>query len=84
MDKELPKTSEELHQLLASLSTTANGLTRTLANLEQLTAKDSDLSFQLTGSLRAIELAAASVRDLADFLQQHPNALVFGQGEDKQ
>ena len=84
VDKELPKTSEELHQLLASLSTTANGLTRTLANLEQLTAKDSDLSFQLTGSLRAIELAAASVRDLADFLQQHPNALVFGQGEDKQ
>ena len=82
-DKELPKASGELHQLLASLNTTANGLTRTLANLEQLTAKDSDLSYQLTGSLREVERAAASIRELTDFLQQHPNALVFGQGEDK-
>lgn len=82
-DKELPKASGELHQLLASLNTTANSLTRTLANLEQLTAKDSDLSFQLTGSLREIERAAASIRELTDFLQQHPNALIFGQGEDK-
>ena len=82
-DKELPKASGELHQLLASLNTTTNGLTRTLANVEQLTAKDSDLSFQLSGSLREVERAAASIRELTDFLQQHPNALIFGQGEDK-
>ncbi len=82
-DQELPKASGELRQLLISLTDTANGLNKTLANIEQMTARDSNLSFQLSGSLREIERAAAAIRELSDYLHQYPNALVFGQGEDK-
>jgi paraquat-inducible protein B len=82
-DKELPVMSAELQHLLAGLNATAGALTKTLTNVEQLTAKDSLLSYQVAASLREIERAAASVRQLTDYLQQHPNALVFGQGEDR-
>lgn len=82
-DKELPKVSTELKQLMTGLNATAGALTKTLNNIEQMTAKDSLFAYQLAGSLREIERAAASIRQLTDYLQQNPNALVFGQGEDK-
>ena len=82
-DKELPGMSVELKQLLTGLNATAGSLTKTLNNVEQLTAKDSLLAYQVAGSLREIERAAASIRQLTDYLQQKPNALLFGQGEDK-
>jgi paraquat-inducible protein B len=82
-DKELPGMSAELKQLLTSLNTTTDSLTKTLHNIEQLTAKDSMLSYQFAGSLREIERAAASIRQLTDYLHQNPNALLFGQGEDR-
>lgn len=81
-DKELPEMSTEFKHLLSGLNTTAASLTRTLNNIEQLTAKDSLLSYQAGASLREIERAANSIRQLTDYLQQNPNALLFGQGED--
>jgi paraquat-inducible protein B len=82
-DKELPPMSRELQRLLASLNGTATTLTKTLNNIEQITAKDSLLSYQVTSSLQEIEKAASSIKQLTDYLQQNPNALLFGQGEDK-
>lgn len=82
-DKELPPLSAEVKHLLTSLNATAGTLTKTLNNIEQMTAKDSLLAYQVAASLREIERAATSIRQLTDYLQQHPNALVFGQDEDK-
>ncbi|WP_448872153.1 MlaD family protein [Desulfobulbus propionicus] len=82
-DKELPGLSGELQQLMGGLNQTATALTKTLTNLEQLTSKDSLFGYQIRTSLREIEQAAVSIRQLTDYLQQNPNALVFGQGEDK-
>jgi paraquat-inducible protein B len=82
-DKELPPMSRDLQQLLTSLNGTAIALTTTLNNVEQLTAKDSMLSYQVANSLQEIEKAASSLRQLTEYLQQNPNALIFGQGKDK-
>ena len=82
-NKEMPEASAELKQLLAGLNATAASLTKTLNNIEQLTAQDSVFAYQVTASMREIERAAASVRQLSDYLQQHPNALIFGQREDQ-
>lgn len=82
-DKALPPLTRDFQQLLTNLNGTAIALTKTLHNIEQLTAKDSTLSYQVANSLQEIEKAAASIRQLTDYLQQNPNALVFGQGEDK-
>ena len=82
-DRELPTMSRDLQQLFASLEQATAGMTRTLANIEQLTAKDADLAWQLSGSLTEVGKAATSVRRLADYLQQNPNALLFGQGKEE-
>ena len=82
-DKELPQVSRETQKLLISLDQTAGEAMKTLAHIKQITAKDSDLSYQVSGSLQEIEKAAASIRQLADYLQQYPNALIFGQGEEQ-
>ncbi|MGE4558753.1 MAG: MlaD family protein [Desulfobulbus sp.] len=79
----LPKMSTEVKRLVAGLNTAAAALTRTLENLQQMTGKDSLLIYQVNASLREIEQAAASIRDITDFLQQNPNALVFGSKEEK-
>ena len=73
----------DLQQLFTSLEQTAAGMTRTLANIEQLTAHDADLAWQLSGSLTEVGKAAAAVRRLADYLEQNPNALLFGQGKEE-
>ncbi len=82
-DKELPSLSRDFHQLLLNLNGTATALTKTLKNIEQLTEKDSTLSYQLATSLQEIEKAASSLKQLTEYLQQNPNALIFGQGKDK-
>lgn len=82
-DRELPTMSRDLQQLFTSLEQTAAGMTRTLANIEQLTAHDADLAWQLSGSLTEVGKAAAAVRRLADYLEQNPNALLFGQGKEE-
>ncbi len=82
-DSELPGLSQEFKQLLTGLTSTAATLTKALTNLEQMTAKDSLLTYQLGVSLQEIERAAVSIRQLTDYLQQNPNALVFGQEEGK-
>ncbi len=82
-DKELPPMSRDLQQLLATLNGTATALTKTLNNIDQITTKDSMFSYQVTSSLQEIEKAATSIRQLTDYLQQNPNALLFGPGEDK-
>jgi len=82
-DRELPPMSRDLQRLLANLNTTAVTLTRTLGNIEQLSAKDSLFSFQVAGTLDELKKAATSIRQLTEYLQQNPNALIFGQGKDR-
>ncbi|MCL1981366.1 MAG: MlaD family protein [Proteobacteria bacterium] len=82
-DQEMPQATAELKQLLSGLNATAEALTKTLNNIKQLTEKDSMFAYQVTASLREIERTAVSVRQLTDYLQQHPNALIFGQREEQ-
>ena len=82
-DKEIPVISNELQKLLVSLDKAAGSAVKSLNNLDQLTANDSNFSFQVIASLREIEKAAVSIKQLTDYLQQYPNALVFGQEDDK-
>ncbi|MBM9614182.1 MCE family protein [Desulfobulbus rhabdoformis] len=77
----LPGLSKELHRTLMNLNKATGSLSQTLANLQQLTAKDSTFIYQLESSLREIEQTATSIREVSDYLQQNPNALIFGPRE---
>ena len=76
-------TGRDLRQVLISLDATALTLTETLDNIDQLTARDSLFMYQVVNSLRELETTASSIRHLSEYLQRHPNALIFGQGGDK-
>jgi len=53
-------------------------LQKSTAQLDQLLKPDSGFRYQLDSSLSEISTAAASIQQLADFLQRHPNSLLFG------
>ena len=53
-------------------------LQKSTAQLDQLLKPDSSFRYQLDSSLSEISTAAAAIQQLADFLQRHPNSLLFG------
>jgi paraquat-inducible protein B len=53
-------------------------LQKSTAQLDQLLKPDSGFRYQLDSSLSEISTAAAAIQQLADFLQRHPNSLLFG------
>jgi paraquat-inducible protein B len=53
-------------------------LQKSTAELNQILRPDSSLRYQLDSSLSEINAAAASIQQLSDFLQRHPNSILFG------
>ncbi|NLZ16150.1 MAG: MCE family protein [Desulfobulbaceae bacterium] len=81
--KELRPVSADAHKLFASLQLSGEKLNNSLANMERLTASDSDMQYQLRDTLHEMERAADSVRELTDYLRQNPNSLLFGKSKEK-
>jgi len=58
-------------------------LRRTLAEVDRVLAQDSPLQDELRSALREVSRAAASLRVLTDYLEQHPDSVIRGKPEDK-
>jgi paraquat-inducible protein B len=54
---------------------------QTLATVEEFIARDSELHYRLMGALEEFTQAAHSIRVLADYLEQNPEALLQGKHE---
>src|SRR5580692_1589579 len=83
--EQLTATLKSLNPAVADLKPTLDQAKAALTNLQKSTAEldrvlkpDSAFRYQLDGSLSEINAAAASIQQLADFLQRHPNSLLFG------
>ncbi len=75
---------QELRGALAQLNLTLASARGTLDNANAFVAPDSPQSQQLSDTMEEVSRAARSLRVLADFLEQHPEALLRGkQGEAK-
>lgn len=82
---QLTVTLKNLNPAIGDLKPTLDEAKRALANLQKSTAElnqllkpDSTLRYQLDSSLSEISAAAASIQQLSDFLQRHPNSILFG------
>ena len=53
-------------------------LQKSTAQLDQILKPDSSLRYQLDSSLSEISSAASAIQQLSDFLQRHPNSILFG------
>ena len=74
--------------LAASLSQTAEGalqaierLRETLTAAQQFVTPSAPVGYELVKTLREFSETARSLRILANYLERHPNALVFGRQE---
>ncbi len=51
-----------------------------LSSLHGMTGRNSEMRFELSNALKQLAGAARSLRLLADYLQRHPDALIWGRG----
>jgi paraquat-inducible protein B len=68
----------DLKPTLDQAKVALTNLQKSTAELDQVLRPDSSFRYQLDSSLSEISAAAASIQQLADFLQRHPNSLLFG------
>src|SRR5262249_5117378 len=70
-------TSDEARRSAESLRTTLDGV-------HVLLAPDGPLAVELTQTVADLGQAARALRNLADYLERNPNAVLFGRAKDAQ
>ena len=82
---QLTATLKNLNPAIADLKPTLEQAKAALTNLQKSTAElnqilkpDSSLRYQLDSLLSEMNATAASIQQLSDFLQRHPNSILFG------
>ena len=76
--KNLNPAVEDLKPTLDQAKNSLTNLQKATGELNRLLKPDSSLRYQLDTSLSQIGAAAESIQRLSDFLQRHPNSLIFG------
>ncbi len=57
---------------------------KTLAEMEKVVGTDSPLNHQATRAFEELAEAARSIRLLVDYLERHPDSLIFGKGNENE
>ena len=70
----------QMKQTLASLATTLKTANTTLGAINQTYGSDSDFQHELSQVLDQANDTLFSVKQLADYLNRHPQALLLGRG----
>ena len=65
---------------MPELNATVKQADRTLAAAEGVLASDSAINHELRRMLEELSSAARSIRVMADYLERHPDALIYGKG----
>jgi len=59
----------------------ATGLNNTMSTAKGVLSEDSPLMVDLENTLQEISAMSRSIRHLANYLEQHPEALIRGKGK---
>jgi paraquat-inducible protein B len=78
IDDEIDPLATGLKELADSATNTVQQGDRLIAGLQGLAPRDSALAFGIADALRSMTRAMDSIRDLASYLEQHPEALLSG------
>jgi len=72
--------SPEVGKGMKNINETLEDLQRLVEGLDRSVAENSELPYHFTKAMEEVSAAARSVRVLADYLEQHPDALLRGKG----
>ena len=78
VDRQVEPISSSFQDVASTAKTSLQQAQRTLATFEEVAGKDSQVRYRLSTALKELASAARSVRDLADYLERHPEALLQG------
>jgi paraquat-inducible protein B len=81
-DKSGPITSN-IEKTTKAATAALEQVDKTLYLVDDILAEDSEPRHELVKALKEVSAAARSVRNLADYLERHPEALIHGKGIDK-
>ena len=70
--------AKDIKEVANAAETALDNANETLASIESLAEEGTQLRQEISGALREIAAAARSVRVLADFIEQHPDAILRG------
>ena len=73
----------QLYSAVAQLNNTLQQAQKTLADAGSVVNPDSPLYRELRRALKELGDAAQSIRTMADYLERHPDALLYGKGKKK-
>ena len=80
IDKRIGLLDTSIEKAVKAADEAALQAEKTLAAVEGVAGKDSQLVYQLTLTLKELSSAARSIRVWADYLERHPEALLRGKG----
>ena len=78
IDSQIEPMASSIGEVAAEARKTLEDVQKTLSAIEGIAGKDSALGYRLSTTLKELGAAARSVRDLADYLERHPEALLQG------
>lgn len=82
-DRPLTTLLRGLQEVAGAAQTTLGQAHDTLAGLQQVLTPQAPVGYELMQALRELAEAGRSLRILADYLERHPNSVVFGRNEGK-
>jgi paraquat-inducible protein B len=85
--KDMKKTVKDIGKLArdadARVEELAPGLKKTIATVRGVISEDSPVMVELENTLKEISVMSRSIRELADYLEQHPETLIRGKEKPK-
>ena len=81
VDGQVAPLAESVQKTLGTARTTLDQAQDALGGVNGLVADGSPLQHELQATLKELSAAARSIRVLSDYLERHPDSLVFGKGK---
>jgi len=81
VDGQVTPLSESVQKTLGTARTTLDQAQDALGGVNGLVADGSPLQHELQATLKELSSASRSIRVLSDYLERHPDSLVFGKGK---
>ncbi len=78
LDKKVKALSASLEKTLAGMDTTLSGFDKTMTSVRGVISPNSPLVYDLENSLQQIGRMSEALRELANYLEEHPSSLIRG------